>query len=67
MTSVRTSSCQAGFAVGETFTGTGRPGEIARISPDGSTALIPWVTLPGELACCEVVCSRIGIALLAET
>jgi len=45
---VRSSSCQAGFTPGELFTGTGIPGQIARISPDGSSAQIPWVTLPGE-------------------
>jgi hypothetical protein len=38
----------AGFTAGELFTGTGLPGEIARISPDGSSAQIPWVVLPGE-------------------
>jgi PKD repeat protein len=48
ITSVRTSPCEGGFAIGETFTGTGRAGEIARISADGSSAIIPWVTLPGE-------------------
>jgi PKD repeat protein len=50
---VRTSACQGGFSVGEVFTGTGRPGEIARISPDGATALMPWVTLPGEFGLLE--------------
>ena len=30
------------------FTGTGQPGQIARISPDGSTIDNPWITLPGE-------------------
>ena len=48
MAAIRTSACQAGFTVGEVFTGTGQPGQIARIAPDGSSAIIPWVTLPGE-------------------
>jgi hypothetical protein len=39
----------AGFTAGELFTGTGVAGEIARISPDGSSAQIPWVVLPGEV------------------
>src|SRR5262245_25212729 len=30
------------------FTGTGQPGQIARISPDGSTIDNPWITLPGD-------------------
>jgi hypothetical protein len=46
--SVRSSRCQAGFTTGESFVGTGTPGAIARISPDGSKVLNPWVTLPGE-------------------
>jgi hypothetical protein len=37
-----------GFTPGELFTGTGVPGNIARISPDGSTIQNPWVALPGE-------------------
>lgn len=37
-----------GFTPGELFTGTGVPGVIARISPDGSVVQNPWVTLPGE-------------------
>jgi RHS repeat-associated protein len=37
-----------GFEAGETFTGTGVPGQIIRISPDGSHAQNPWITLPGE-------------------
>jgi hypothetical protein len=45
---VRRGDCQGGFAVGELFTGTGVPGVIARIAPDGSSVLNPWVTLPGE-------------------
>ncbi len=45
---VRGGDCQGGFAVGELFTGTGVPGVIARIAPDGSSVLNPWVTLPGE-------------------
>jgi hypothetical protein len=46
--SVRSSPCQAGFTVGQSFVGTGTPGVIARISPDGSQVVNPWVTLPGE-------------------
>ena len=46
--SVRSSSCTGGFTVGELFTGSGVPGVIVRISPDGSTIKNPWVTLPGE-------------------
>ncbi len=45
---VRSSSCQGGFTPGEVFSGTGAPGVVARISPDGSTVENPWVTLPGE-------------------
>jgi len=37
-----------GFTVGELFTGTGVPGNIARIASDGSSFLNPWVNLPGE-------------------
>ena len=37
-----------GFAVGELFVGTGVAGVIARVSPDGTSVLNPWVTLPGE-------------------
>jgi uncharacterized repeat protein (TIGR01451 family) len=45
---VRGGPCQGGFAVGELFTGTGVPGVIARIAPDGSAVQNPWVTLPDE-------------------
>jgi hypothetical protein len=45
---VRSSSCQGGFIAGELFVGTGVPGVIARISPDGSVVQNPWVTLPNE-------------------
>jgi len=45
---VRSGSCQGGFTSGELFTGTGVAGQIARISSDGLTAQIPWVTLLGE-------------------
>jgi hypothetical protein len=45
---VRRGCCQGGFEVGELITGTGEPGVIARISPDGSSIQNPWVTLPGE-------------------
>jgi hypothetical protein len=37
-----------GFLAGETFTGNGQPGQILKLSPDGSTVTNPWVTLPGE-------------------
>ena len=48
---VRGGPHQGGFTVGELFTGNGNPGEIVRISPDGSAAQNPWVTLddPGLL------------------
>jgi hypothetical protein len=46
--SMRRSHCQAGFTVGQSFVGTGTPGVIARISPDGSRIDNPWVRLPGE-------------------
>jgi hypothetical protein len=48
---VRSGPHQGGFAVGEVFTGNGQPGQIVRISPDGSTVQNPWVTLndPGLL------------------
>ncbi len=42
------SDCTGGFEPGELFTGTGVPGEIARISSDGSQIQRPWVSLPGE-------------------
>ncbi|MFN8424307.1 MAG: vWA domain-containing protein [Anaerolineae bacterium] len=42
------SDCQAGFTPGELFTGTGDPGVIARISPDGSKVQRAWVRLRGE-------------------
>lgn len=48
---VRSGPHQGGFTVGEVFTGNGQPGQIVRISPDGSTVQNPWVTLndPGLL------------------
>ncbi len=39
---------RGGFIAGEMVTGTGVPGQIARISPDGSSMENPWVVLPGE-------------------
>jgi len=45
---VRKGCCQGGFEAGELLTGTGVPGVIARITPDGSSVQNPWVTLPGE-------------------
>jgi len=47
---VRASTCQGGFAVGEVFTGNGNPGQIVRISAGGTTVDNPWVILPGEPA-----------------
>jgi len=38
----------AGFVPGTIYSGTGAAGQIAKISPDGSTVTNPWVTLPGE-------------------
>src|SRR5262249_53425810 len=37
-----------GFEVGTAFTGTGKPGEIMKISPDAQTIVNPWVKLPNE-------------------
>jgi Calx-beta domain-containing protein len=45
---VRSGPCQGGFTTGELFTGSGRPGVVVRMSPDGSSIQDPWVTLPGE-------------------
>ena len=45
---VRPGPCQGGFIAGEVFTGTGVPGVIARIAPEGNLVENPWVTLPGE-------------------
>jgi len=45
---VRASACQGGFTPGELFTGTGQPGAIARIAPDGASARNPWVRLRPE-------------------
>jgi len=42
---VRSGPNQGGFSVGELFTGNGKPGEIVRISSDGSSAQNPWVSL----------------------
>jgi hypothetical protein len=46
--SVRSGPCQGGFPAGQSFVGTGTPGVVARISPDGSKFDNPWVKLPGE-------------------
>lgn len=46
--SIWESDCQAGFTPGELFTGTGDPGVIARISPDGAKVQRAWVRLRGE-------------------
>ncbi|HEY0343048.1 MAG TPA: choice-of-anchor P family protein [Solirubrobacteraceae bacterium] len=45
LATVRSGPCQGGFATGELFTGNGKPGEVVRVSPDGSTIQDPWVTL----------------------
>jgi RHS repeat-associated protein len=37
-----------GFHAGELFTGSGVPGVIVRVSPDGTQVQNPWVVLPGE-------------------
>jgi hypothetical protein len=47
---VRASNCQGGFTVGEVFTGNGTPGQVVRISANGTVVQNPWVTLPGEPA-----------------
>lgn len=45
---IRSSSCQGGFTVGDAFVGTGVPGAVAKISAGGAVVQNPWVTLPGE-------------------
>jgi hypothetical protein len=45
---VRSGSCQGGFAAGELFTGTGVQGDIARISSNGSGVIDPWAQLAQE-------------------
>jgi hypothetical protein len=47
LATVRSGPCQGGFATGELFTGNGVPGQVVRVSADGSTIQDPWVTLPG--------------------
>ena len=42
---VRSGAHQGGFTVGEVFTGNGKPGQVVRISPDGTVVQNPWVTL----------------------
>ncbi len=37
-----------GFPAGTMFTGSGVPGVVTKISPDGSQIINPWVTLPNE-------------------
>ncbi|HKV12875.1 MAG TPA: LamG-like jellyroll fold domain-containing protein, partial [Thermoanaerobaculia bacterium] len=39
---------RGGFAAGTLFSGTGTPGQILRVSPDGTVVDRPWITLPGE-------------------
>ena len=43
---VRSGSCQGGFAVGEAFSGTNTPGQIVRIAPGGGG--YSYINLPGE-------------------
>ncbi len=38
-----------GFRKGDLFTGTGMPGVVARVAPDGVAVQNPWVTLTGEM------------------
>jgi hypothetical protein len=45
LATVRSGPCQGGFATGELFTGNGKPGEVVRVSSDGSTIQDPWVML----------------------
>ena len=44
---IATARSGSDFATGTLFTGTGVDGQIAKISPDGSTIINPWVDLPG--------------------
>jgi|GEM_PF-384136 len=37
-----------GFPAGTFFTGNGKPGQVTRVTPDGSNIQSPWVTLPNE-------------------
>ena len=46
--SVRSGACQGGFIPGQLFTGNGRPGQVVRISANGSVVDNPWIVLPGE-------------------
>src|ERR1700681_625931 len=39
---VRSSACQGGFIDGEVFTGNGHPGQIVRISANGTSVINPW-------------------------
>jgi hypothetical protein len=48
LATVRSGPCQGGFAPGEMFTGSGAPGVVVRVAPDGSSIQNPWVQLPGE-------------------
>lgn len=43
-----TGMSRGGFKPGELFSGTGVPGAIARVAPDGGSVQNPWVTLAGE-------------------
>jgi hypothetical protein len=45
LATVRSGPCQGGFATGELFTGNGIPGQVVRVSADGSAIQDPWVTL----------------------
>jgi hypothetical protein len=44
----RAVNAPSGWTVGETFTGNGQVGQIARISANGAVVTPNWVTLPGE-------------------
>ncbi|HYG09618.1 MAG TPA: hypothetical protein VD835_06565 [Pyrinomonadaceae bacterium] len=43
-----TGMSRGGFKPGELFSGTGVPGVVARVAPDGASVQNPWVTLAGE-------------------
>jgi hypothetical protein len=44
----RAVNAPSGWTLGETFTGNGVPGQIMRISANGTTVTNTWTTLPGE-------------------
>jgi hypothetical protein len=45
---VRKSDCQAGFNVGDFYTGSGQPGVLVKITADGKTIKNPWIRFSGE-------------------